>query len=664
MHRAVKLAVALLCLLFLAGCAAGKKQYDLAMQLQKAGKEQEAILRLEEAIKLEPKNQEYKAQLAQLKEVLCSRYAKQGSQALQAAAPLTIQAVEEAKAALAQAREIDPDNPEVLDMAERISAAESALQGEISAMRAKAGELQQKNEWTEACFLLRQIQERFPNYEDSAELLARCSVEGADHYYKLGMASFRREDFAGAAKSFRSALGVNPSDERSREMLAKARENDTKDYFLAAAKQAVMTRDWNRAVTAYECALSYDPSDKDLVKLIANAKRQAGESYARESRGMMETGYLLKAMETFQLASKYVPSKDDFVLGTLRQDLALRAQHAAEEFKDRKDYGSAWFWYEKLKEMDPDFENIFFLVQGMEDRIKQRVQKSIAVFDFTSPSDTPDAGVIVANNLITYLFKSASGDVKILERENLKSILEEMKLGQIGVVSENTAKEMGRIYGIDVAIMGSVLLYRVDSSQSKGVKSVTYPMGEIIEDNIDYLNWKAKHPKPTESEIAAAPPAKIKRPRMVQKDLQVEQYKKVGFVQLSFRIVDVDTGENIEVKTIERRKVAEDETSPSAPEAQVAFDPLEMPTDTELLQELTAEVVAEMGSEALRPLRNLEKTYYTEGETSMNRRENIRAVEKFVDTVFDEQLKGRLTPLAEQAKKKIHDIFLLYQVRI
>ncbi len=292
------------------------------------------------------------------------------------------------------------------------------------------------------------------------------------------------------------------------------------------------------------------------------------------------------------------------------------------------------------------------------------MQKSIAVFDFNSPSDTPDAGVIVANNLITYLFKSASGDIKILERENLKSILEEMKLGQIGVVSENTAKEMGRIYGIDVAIMGSVLLYRVDSSQSRGTKTVTYPMGEIIEDNIDYLNWKAKNPKPTEKELAAAPPAKIKKPRMVQKDLQVEQHKKVGFVQLSFRIVDVDTGENIQVKTIESRKVVEDETSPSAPEAKVEFDPLDMPTDTELLQELTAEVVAEMGSEALRPMRNLEKTYFTEAETSMNRRENIRAVEKFVDTVFDEQLKGRETPLSEQAKKSIDKIFRLYQVRL
>ena len=52
----------------------------------------------------------------------------------------------------------------------------------------------------------------------------------------------------------------------------------------------------------------------------------------------------------------------------------------------------------------------------MEDRVRQRVQKSIAVFDFGSPSEKEDAGIIVSNNLITYLFNNASGDIKILER--------------------------------------------------------------------------------------------------------------------------------------------------------------------------------------------------------------------------------------------------------
>ena len=46
-----------------------------------------------------------------------------------------------------------------------------------------------------------------------------------------------------------------------------------------------------------------------------------------------------------------------------------------------------------------------------------------------------------------------------------------MKLGQIGVVSGDTAKQMGSVYGIDVAIMGSVLIYNVDPTISENIKS-------------------------------------------------------------------------------------------------------------------------------------------------------------------------------------------------
>jgi len=301
----------------------------------------------------------------------------------------------------------------------------------------------------------------------------------------------------------------------------------------------------------------------------------------------------------------------------------------------------------------------------MEDKIKARVKKSIAVFDFNSPSDNADAGVIVANNLITYLFKNASGDIKILERENLKSILEEMKLGQIGVVSANSAKEMGRVYGIDVAIMGSVLLFKVDATSGEGTKTVRYQVGTKITDNIEYLNWVARNPKPTPEQLAAAPPAKIMQPEIAEKDYRVSNHKKIGFVQLSFRIVDVATGENIQVKTIERKEVAEDESSAGLAEANVKFDPLEMPTDTELLQKMTDQVVAELGKEALQPLQNLEQTYFKKGENFLRRRDTLSAAENFVNAIFDEKLKRvEGSPLTRSALDNLYDIFLQHRLNL
>jgi hypothetical protein len=211
--------------------------------------------------------------------------------------------------------------------------------------------------------------------------------------------------------------------------------------------------------------------------------------------------------------------------------------------------------------------------------------------------------------------------------------------------------------------MGSVLLFKVDSTASKGVKTVRYKVGEKIEDNIEFLNWKAKHPNPTPQQLTKAPPAKIKTPEIVEKEYAVSTQKKIGFVQLSFRIVDVSTGENIQVKTIERKEIAEDKANAGLKEAGIPYDPMEIPTDTELLQKMTEEVVAELGREVLGPFQNLEKTNFQQGKQRLLRRDYLQAAESFVNAIFNEKMKTiQQSPLTAEAMENVGNIFLNYRV--
>jgi hypothetical protein len=359
----------------------------------------------------------------------------------------------------------------------------------------------------------------------------------------------------------------------------------------------------------------------------------------------MYAGWLLKAFENYDQASQHArnlknPEVSSLVSG-FKTELTAKAAISANRFKDAGHYGSAWFWYEKIKQIDPDYPDIFYLIQGMEDEIIQRLKKSIAVFDFGPPSYAPDAGSIFANNLSTFLFKTASKDVKILERENLKSILEEMKLGQIGVVSSQTAKEMGRVYGIDVAVMGSVLRYNVDSTSYADTKTVTYQVKKT-EENIEYLNWKARNPNPTREQLDLAPVP------FIHKMMDTEKEYKVSTVD-----------------TIPRTKVATDETSAGVQIAGIKYDPLEIPTDTELLQNLTNEVVIDLGQEALQPLKNLEKKYFEFGEQQLQRRDSVKAAENFVDAIFDEKIKRiQDSPLRTKALQNLEDIFRNYKEQL
>ena len=56
---------------FMVACTAGKKQYDTGMQLSQAGKYEDAIAYIEEAIAKEPKNKEYQQSLADVRHTMC-----------------------------------------------------------------------------------------------------------------------------------------------------------------------------------------------------------------------------------------------------------------------------------------------------------------------------------------------------------------------------------------------------------------------------------------------------------------------------------------------------------------------------------------------------------------------------------------------------------------
>jgi tetratricopeptide (TPR) repeat protein len=649
----------------LCACASGKKQYDVGMQLSQAGKYQEAIAYLEQAIAQEPKNEKYQKALSELKENLITDLLNQAGQILSAESPPSIATINKAKDKLVQAREINPGHPAVVKFETGLGKAENSLIAKARDLHRRAKQHIQSEEWLEAYFSLQQIQRFFPNYEDTTQLIKQTADRGSQAFYRQGKLLFDKEDFSGAADYLHKALTLKANHQPSEKLLALAMEQDNKEYFIEQAEKAAAEQKWGRAVKAYDRALEYTPTDESLVGEKNKLRARASLNYVSQAKSHMYAEWLLKAFESHGLASYYARnpknpevSKTVKALGT---ELAAQAALLANRFKDQGFFGSAWFWCQKIKGIDPEYPDIFYLTQAMEDEITRRLKKSIAVFDFGPPSNAPDAGAIFANNLSTYLFKTASKDIKILERENLKSILAEMKLGQMGVVSSRTAKEMGRVYGIDVAVMGSVLRYNVDSTSYSDTKTVTYQVKKT-EENIEYLNWKARNPNPTQEQLDQAPVPYIYEMMDVEKEYKVSTHKKVAFVTVSFRIVEIKTGKNILVDTIPRTKMAKDETSAGVQIAGIKYDPLEIPTDTELLQELTNEVVSELGREALRPLTNLEKHYFESGEKYLQRRNYLQAAENFVNAIFDERVKMiQDSPVTKMAMQHLEDVFRNYK---
>jgi curli biogenesis system outer membrane secretion channel CsgG len=85
----------------------------------------------------------------------------------------------------------------------------------------------------------------------------------------------------------------------------------------------------------------------------------------------------------------------------------------------------------------------------------QGLKKRIAVVDFEDRSGWGhNIGTGLADMLVTELVKS--GDFMVIERQELSKILEEQGLGMSGVVTPQSAAQVGQVLGVELMVMGSV----------------------------------------------------------------------------------------------------------------------------------------------------------------------------------------------------------------
>ena len=90
-----------------------------------------------------------------------------------------------------------------------------------------------------------------------------------------------------------------------------------------------------------------------------------------------------------------------------------------------------------------------------------QLKKRVAVFTFEDKTDNrfrwwdgKPPGDGMADMLVTTLVKS--GKYVVIERQEIVKVLDEQKLGQAGLVTEQSAAEIGKLLGVELAIMGAV----------------------------------------------------------------------------------------------------------------------------------------------------------------------------------------------------------------
>lgn len=143
-------------------------------------------------------------------------------------------------------------------------------------------------------------------------------------------------------------------------------------------------------------------------------------------------------------------------------------------------------------------ENLSSIAKKVVKDGKNGQKPSYAFLNLTSDNKDSMTEAYVTDALTEAVFNT--GKVKVIERSNLAKILREQKFQTSGLVDEETAKEVGKIAGVDYVCYGT--LNDVEDSIFVNVRVVDVETGEVIamaRDSIIKDDFILRNSKPTSS---------------------------------------------------------------------------------------------------------------------------------------------------------------------
>jgi curli biogenesis system outer membrane secretion channel CsgG len=640
-------------MIFAGGCATpGKDSFDLARELERQNRLEDALPMYEDAFTKEGGNSEYRVALNSIR----SRLAQQAMVSAREQLAITPQKYENLRTAqgfVDKALKIDSTNSEAAGMSESLKTQMGVMAKKAEDSYSAAQKAIEAKDWTLALNSLKDIRAYYPNYLDLGMKITATENNAVSYYLKEADRYRANDDVDSLITSLDAALGIQPANKQIAAVLNETKQKNTTAVNLEKAEKFATDAKWDRVQFYLKRAQKLGPNagESDRIKKMYSdggmkLLEQAGKDLQKKA---IYSAYVdtMRAFE-FTPAAFKTPEADE-----LRNQIISQLLTKGEELDAAGYSGYALYLAECAYQLSGSQKEIYKTIQTLKDKVRQRVIKKIAIMDFNPPTNSLDAGRLVTDSLLSHMTKNASGDVKILARDVLGALIKEIELGQAGMYDIETAKKSGKLKGTDYFIFGSLLQYTVENNKEEGQKTVIAVVGKEKEPNPQYMAWLGANPKASEDERRNAPPAFIEKDKTETIRYKVATHRKTANVTISFRVVDVESGEVVITKTLKSKKEAVGNYSEGVDIAGIAYQRIELPPDSELLERAVDEAITDLGHHVLSRFQNLQESYLNAAETLKKKGETEPVAEKYMAAVVTEEVKNIKSPVTENARREL-----------
>ncbi len=294
-----------------------------------------------------------------------------------------------------------------------------------------------------------------------------------------------------------------------------------------------------------------------------------------------------------------------------------------------------------IEEFKPEYTALTKVMREAVSQVMLEAVKGVSISPFVDLGENSSVGSVISARVTRHLLDNINNDVRIVEREQLASVIREQELKQ-QVNSDNLATA-------HFFIEGTIDDSRVDftTNQGKEKKRVIVGSSEVL--NPTYIEWEKNRKK------GVAPNKYIQKPIYEDVTLSLAHQKKVGFTTVSFRIIDAATAKVIFSNTLTE---TENYAGKSVEGLSIGVFVQEnvfanLPSDIQILDSLTTRISQRIGLELAEFFKDQDNKYQILAQQYQNEGNLSLALEEYVHAYVIAAQKGKETVNTLQSLKTL-----------
>lgn len=279
--------------------------------------------------------------------------------------------------------------------------------------------------------------------------------------------------------------------------------------------------------------------------------------------------------------------------------------------------------------IDPKTASLKDTLEQQFARVSDTTIKSISIAQFRSRYDDLNYGEVITPLIHQHLYDALNGDIQIIEESS------------------------GDNY--DALITGNILEVKVEGSQTRNKKQMVVNVGEIQRTNPDYIAWLEMPPK--ERKKLTKPDETVREQKQQTVFVTSTLHRKTGVFAVSYRLVDNNNKRVIFPDSITMQAEHEDESNEGLEvgELVVPYKIAKLPSDTEILQNLSQNVASAIAGNLAAVLLNQELEFLKAANKSATQNNCEEEVEHLAKAVALMAAKNKGARDTETPKRRLID---------